>query len=323
MGYPVLSDLFFKNHRPNSGFFSKWKDAGPWNQNLIPLYEWQGILYVGVSETKSLKFEPHWCLVQANSELMKNLWIELNSTPAEFTLEDNLSSSGEDSPEPMNLETESDGAPEGMDLGPTTFGSQTVISDLPPNPAPEFSDEAPDGFLVQSTAPPAPLATSSKPEKTATQGPALSSHAEPEDFDWKQIWEKVMSEYEHGIVFLTQQGSALPWKWDPTLKNPESQQPYAIEKPSPFRIVQNTHKPYHGYLIKNDVSSQLFKDWNNGFYPDHLTVSPIIVRESLVGFFMAWGKKPNDSKKALQLIEVSASFVGDLLAQTAGAHKAA
>jgi hypothetical protein len=47
MSLPILSSQFFENHAPDLGFFSKWRALFQWNAQILPIYEWSNILYVG------------------------------------------------------------------------------------------------------------------------------------------------------------------------------------------------------------------------------------------------------------------------------------
>ena len=322
VGHPVLADSFFTKHRPDPGFFSKWKAAGPWNEHFFPIYEWQGILYVGISNFAPEKTEENWCFVQANPDLMQKLWADLNSPvqnsvspspTADFNSFDLLSDSDSEESSEESLEN-SEPAEEFEALGGLDLSAGAPV-DLSAN----FSSEMNAPTLISSDLPPPPPPEFAEAPRSSVPIPGL----ENENFHWTTLWDSISSEFEHGMIFLVQQGNMIPWKWDPDFKSVNSQQTYSLQKPSPFRIVENTQKPYHGYLVKNDVSSMLFKDWNNGFYPDHLTVCPISVHNAVMGFFVAWGKKPEDTKRSLQTVEASAQQIGDLLAQSPNLLKAA
>lgn len=47
MNLPILSSKFFDHYSPDLGFFTKWRDIYLWNDQIMPIYEWQDILYVG------------------------------------------------------------------------------------------------------------------------------------------------------------------------------------------------------------------------------------------------------------------------------------
>lgn len=53
MSLPVLSSQFFREHQPDVGFFSKWSALFAWNEAILPIYEWQGVLYVGCLQRPS------------------------------------------------------------------------------------------------------------------------------------------------------------------------------------------------------------------------------------------------------------------------------
>ncbi|MNK01275.1 hypothetical protein D3C87_190720 [compost metagenome] len=76
-----------------------------------------------------------------------------------------------------------------------------------------------------------------------------------------------------------------------------------LQTPSIFNIVAATQKPFHGYISINEVNEKFFEEWNHGRIPDHVTVSPIVVNEKLVGMLMGLGEKSAYNKTALTSTE--------------------
>ncbi len=76
-----------------------------------------------------------------------------------------------------------------------------------------------------------------------------------------------------------------------------------LETPSIFRIVAKTLKPYHGHIIVNDINEKFFEDAAGGILPSHVTMTPIIVENKLLGMLMGIGEKSSYSKSILALQE--------------------
>jgi hypothetical protein len=79
----VLNPQFFQDHAPNVQFFQKWKNASNWGPQNLPIYEWQGILYIAtVIESPDELSIPH-VYVQAESSDLEQLWQQLQGGNAE------------------------------------------------------------------------------------------------------------------------------------------------------------------------------------------------------------------------------------------------
>ncbi len=82
MSTPILSKNFFSEHAPDAGFFSKWRGLAPWAENCLPIYEWQGVLFVGclfVPE-KFPKLVERVIFVLCDPESLKEVWYEYQGT---------------------------------------------------------------------------------------------------------------------------------------------------------------------------------------------------------------------------------------------------
>lgn len=113
-----------------------------------------------------------------------------------------------------------------------------------------------------------------------------------------------------------EQKKLLPFAWDESfsqIKDLNNSVPLGV--PSIFNIVLNTQKPFHGYISINEVNEKFFDDWNQNTIPDHVTITPIIDNEQLVGMLLGMGDKKSYTKNHLNLAElVSSDFMVDLKA---------
>lgn len=362
MGYPVLRDDFFKDVTANPEFWAKWKPQGPWSQSVVPLYEWEGILYVGVSSTEQLKIQGHWYLLNAKPELLANHWYEYQK------LEDlHISATKNLPPQPQQpfkppqipqtkfLEKESLALSEvtRSDSGLTenTGLTQSKILDLPdgllienPLPKPKNNESTSDEnsmnpLLLENTNTKSKVPTDEPfdsdsvvsslleldPDPSHETTRAASAQARPPSptNDWVHLWSMLEKKFEHSVVFLLREGKAIPWKWDPRFQYVPSGLSYSIEIPSPFRIVHSTHKPYHGFMVQSSTMDLVYKTWNAGTYPEHLTLTPILSGEIMLGFLMNWGSKNLDTTDTLLYAEEATAMISRIIAKRPDLIKAA
>lgn len=78
---------------------------------------------------------------------------------------------------------------------------------------------------------------------------------------------------------------------------------FSLATPSPFRICLRTEKPYHGYLINSPFLDQFMKSWNEGKYPETLTVVPLLADQHVSGFVIAFGNAEVANKAGLAAVE--------------------
>jgi hypothetical protein len=82
MSLPILSSLFFEKHPPDLGFFSKWKSIYTWNDQILPIYEWQDILYVACLQPPANfpKLPQNVVFLLCDHESLKNVWYSFEGT---------------------------------------------------------------------------------------------------------------------------------------------------------------------------------------------------------------------------------------------------
>jgi hypothetical protein len=83
-------------------------------------------------------------------------------------------------------------------------------------------------------------------------------------------------------------------------------QEFSLKIPSIFRIVSGTQKPYHGYIVPNDLNGAFFDSWNHGQIPEHVTIVPILDHDLVVGMLIGFGEKSSYTQNVLQFSENTA-----------------
>lgn len=144
MSTPILSKKFFEQHTPDSGFFSKWRSSGPWSEKCLPVYEWDGVLFIGCLYPPAdfPKLTAKAVFVLCDPESLKNVWYEYQGTV--------VGKSAPLKPAPLKM----DDMPEGLSAAltstpsaPEALSMDSLAADIG---APDLS--ADDGNILVDTA---------------------------------------------------------------------------------------------------------------------------------------------------------------------------
>jgi GAF domain-containing protein len=80
-------------------------------------------------------------------------------------------------------------------------------------------------------------------------------------------------------------------------------------------VVHRTHKPFHGYVVPNDLNNKFFAQWNASQTPEHLTIAPVMIDDHVIGMLLAIGEKTADTKACLHLAESLANSIASQIKQ--------
>lgn len=121
---------------------------------------------------------------------------------------------------------------------------------------------------------------------------------------WQEIQEEMQTYYDK-CYFLTINANqaVMPQIWSDNVIVSAQKSPISINQASMFNIVAKTLKPYHGYVVPNEVNDQFFAIWNESSIPDHVTLVPILIKNNLCGYLMGLGPKSAYNKNSLRLVE--------------------
>lgn len=130
----------------------------------------------------------------------------------------------------------------------------------------------------------------------------------PEEFDKELVasFAQLKTFFKKSMLFAVGDKDRLlkPILWDSGFDVQSPQNPEInLKTPSIFRIVNGTQKPYHGYVVVNDLNESFFEAWNHGQVPDHVTLVPVMDKDQLVGMLMGLGEKACYNKSVLQFTE--------------------
>ncbi|KYG65336.1 hypothetical protein AZI87_12350 [Bdellovibrio bacteriovorus] len=134
----------------------------------------------------------------------------------------------------------------------------------------------------------------------------------------KQILSEMKVHFEKSMILTLdeQETQMTAFAWDENFQGmKDTSMRFPLHTPSIFNIVASTQKSFHGYISLNEINEKFFEDWNQGRIPDHVTISPIIINEKLVGMLMGFAEKAAYNKVSLNLAEkLSVDFVKGLAA---------
>ncbi|WP_374032950.1 hypothetical protein [Bdellovibrio bacteriovorus] len=134
----------------------------------------------------------------------------------------------------------------------------------------------------------------------------------------KTILSQMKVHFEKSMILTLdeQETQMTAFAWDENFQGmKDTSMRFPLQTPSIFNIVATTQKPYHGYISLNAINEKFFDGWNQGRIPDHVTVTPIIINEKLVGMLMGFAEKAAYNKVSLTLAEkLSGEFTKGLQA---------
>jgi hypothetical protein len=119
---------------------------------------------------------------------------------------------------------------------------------------------------------------------------------------WKNYFDKSM-------VLLFQDNQLILWRWHGSWAGTVAAgDVIPLNTPSIFKIVADSCQPYHGYVSAGEVNDFFFKKTNNGQYPDHVSIVPVIVEKKVAA--MIFGACSVEAGKSISLpkLEEHASY---------------
>jgi hypothetical protein len=249
-----------------------------------------------------------------------------SATPQSASFDDLGLSSEEETPgeaaaaeSPLAME---DSPLEGLDLS----ASPTVVltPSLPATPVLEEKqiEEPAEEPIVEEEAPP----VETKVTKTFTNITSITSTSASPEQVFQMVFKDMSHNFKKTMLLMKQGEQIVPWKWDDNFEksNPEHKKTaMSLAIPSPFRIVYRSQKSYHGYIVPNDLNDKFFAEWNGSQNPDHLTLSPILIDDVVVGMILGIGDKSANNKTCLLQTEHMAEAVAKKIKAQPGIAKAA
>ncbi len=123
------------------------------------------------------------------------------------------------------------------------------------------------------------------------------------------MFHKIRDHFDMSMLMLCQDRTLMPWYWSGAFKpsSDQNSQMIQLEQASIFKVVFDSHKPYHGHVITNAINARFFNEWNSGEIPKHVTIVPIFVEKVVAGMWFAATNKNIDLETSLSELDALAA----------------
>lgn len=308
---PVIRHEFFSNQPSLEDF-----EPADWSPWMVPLGTWEGLTYIGCVMPPPDPVEGCIYLLADPADLY-----EVYSTLKESTVSKFIPTPASQENEGEGVDTDESThyeMPDGLILDLKSPMSSPVSSPEEPEESRELEPEAPEGLTLNFDLPPslpdAPAESApaeEEPELTVSrvyeeESPSseeLTAQAETEpppaaavaketsvamalpEAPLKKWWEEVQKHFAHAVLLKAEQD-----QFHALWKDGESREQVislSSSSPSLFRIALRTKKPYHGFVIENEVHSQFFNGIGVSGYPSCVTALLVkgVEPQFIVSFF--------------------------------------
>lgn len=98
---------------------------------------------------------------------------------------------------------------------------------------------------------------------------------------------QLLVDFDQAVVLLNEGLSLKPWRWQGnwSINATDNLQVDLLQR-SIFKVVNQSKKPYNGYVVPNEINGSFFGPFLDGMYPEHCTIIPIIVNGDVLGMMM-------------------------------------
>lgn len=327
MSRPLLSVHFFESMSPSAELWEKWGRQAEWSENLVPLYEWDSVLFVGTPQNsdgppnqKDWNFRA--VVVGAASEQLRAYFqnLKAHAKPIKIPSLEPLANDGTPA-DPFGALVGSSSTHTLEESSDDFFAN--FSNDSSPAEPPVIENSQQSALLdldlnIESKSPPlgsnqqpVPDQTPSKPTEFATAAaPSVRIDKSKNELLMK-ILEQMKTHYQKSMILKADDSNVTPWLWDSGFQTPAASSGHQIslDSASPFRIVARTLMPYHGYVVEGETQEKFFDSWNQSQIPDFLSIVPVIVDDKLVGMLLGIADKNINAKASLILLEsLAANF---------------
>ncbi len=326
----------------------KIQSVANWGPDLLPLEEWDGVIYVAcVEPPEDIRWSFPVQYVLASPRDLKIQWERLNSEPTRMgvslaELEENTSP-GITSPQiHLNLNLPDIGvsalpmfdAPEGfkLNLPPSSI-------EAPPPPTPAAAVDQPEGLNLNFVGKPENTSsgftlvpTPAKPAAPAASASAGSIDADriaPTSIDTARteneaiawVFQQLKQHFRNSWLLVMTGDTLKAWRWDSVARpaSPEAEAAIDLSQPSLFRIVARTAMPYHGHVVESAINNGFFRAWGLRNTPPHVTAVPVLSNGHLVAILLCSGDKPAQPDLVLRFSEKMANAIALNLGRKAAA----
>ncbi len=318
---PSLNSEFFARP-PRHDLWQSIQSVANWSASLIPIAEWDGVIYIVCVEPSPetrWSFPVQYLLARAHD--LKNFWQALvvmdEPVFAAIPPTPDKQTTGAPPIEPPPLGADN---PAGLNLGAIKIQSasnerdfmselETAVSPKADNlktASPEGEKEAtadddatvaPEGFVLNTVAPPKIEFSSAPAEGAKAEGTAsevTQIHT--------QFLSKMVTKFSGAMIIEVSGDHFVPSIWNESFRavNDRARQPWDLNTASAFRIAFRTGQPYLGHVVPTELNSEFFKAWGFEDAPKSILVQPVKNAGDKVSHFLLF--LADDQKHFHQLL---------------------
>ncbi len=290
-GLPQVLSPYF-NEAPSRELWNKIRSVTNWNQDILPLEEWDGVIFIGCVEPLDVQWSFPVCYVLTHPQNLKNLFEQYQTLEMSFTQIPPVPE--EDGPIGLNLKL----APPPPPILPQEPQGLDGPEGLPNNHDVFFQDDIPTGVYNMP---------SENSDKVLNPQHAVAQIEEARTQDQMLNWFcKHALQHYSSVIILHYEGNLLkPFRITADLK-PTSEQAFESidpNKPSVFRIVRRTNIPYHGPVVDTEINKAFFSNFGFEGYPAVVTCLPLLTGTDTRGQILALGDDKCAPQEILQNLE--------------------
>lgn len=312
-GLANLSPDFF-NLPPNKQLWEQIKTVANWSEQIIPICEWDGAVFVACVEPPT---EIQWSFpvryVLARSQDMKNYWRKLND------VEDRTFFGIPPTPDKQNQMAEPILSPQDIAYTPPEVDQPiglnlNLLNKTGPQASTDFMRE-----LAKTVSPINPVkpdqvqqdqiaeVASKVPTNTVTRNTSSSFTSQT-----ISVLYNIKNVFVGGMIIDIQNDMFKPAVWDETFKKAEDNADthWSLSAPSAFRVAYRTKIPYLGQVANTEINKKFFQAWGFAEMPQTILVQPVVRDDIVIHLILAVG---DGLKKNTEMLNAAKKLAEDLI----------
>jgi hypothetical protein len=316
-GLPVLKKDFFAN-APDHNLFEKLKGIGSWSYEIMPVGEWDGVIYIACTEpNEDISWSFNVCYLLAAPASLEAHWNALNTTKP-------LSAPAVATPPPT----------------PMAEITQTAFPVLPNVPTPDKKDDpfaaiemqltqtavkASEASTVPALEVPEGLSLPDMPENTLTAifpksdvsispAPVTSQDLNTMQSIAQEYFKELKSDFMGCMLLAFDSDNLRPIAWDEKWKTTGPNTAFvSLSNASAFRVVYRTKMPYLGHVVETPSNSEFFSAWGFTALPENILVQPLSENGKWHGMLLLLADKTKKQSTQLAIAEQVAARLANVM----------
>ncbi len=270
---PYLKDSFLHTNPMNSSLWDTIKDSMEWNKTIVPLYSWEGKIFIGCVEPP--KINNNTCVPLLTSpKILEFCWNKIQKFSDQEKTQDTVNYTMEDVEDVQNMEDMED---------------VQNMEDM------EDVEKLTEDESLKNTA-----------NNTTILGNISNlfnkkNSGQDSEKVYNQIFSKTKKYFSSAVVLSFKNQKFTSLRWTKSIK--ETSKPIDVKEPSLFRMLVLSNTPHHGTIVSNNQHEECFKEWGYSKLPKHVSLIPLHNKSNqLCGAFLGVLKSSFVHRKYLNKI---------------------